>query len=348
MRVSTPEFTVVEYCQQYERGEITVNRDYQRSSEVWPFAAQSYLVETILLGFPIPKLTLYQRTDLRSRRTLKEIVDGQQRSMAIFEFFKDQLRLSPRSVFGARLLSQLDDDIQQRFLEYQLSVDLLINATDEEIRQLFRRINSYTVPLNPQEERHATYQGEFKWFIVELTEQYSQVLKELGIFTEQQLSRMADAALFSELVLAMRTGIQTGGKGALSRLYSDLDAEFPEADQFHQRFDAVIAQVLTWDALHRRPLMKPYNFYALFLAITHAQAPLDALQQVVERPTPIQLDGPRVIEGLSRLAAAVEEPERYPDLHEFWEAGSSATNTRRQRRTRLIWLSRAISGEPIG
>ena len=348
MRVSTPEFTVVEYCQQLERGDITVNRDYQRSAEVWPFPAQSYLVETILLGFPIPKLTLYQHTDLRSRRTLKEIVDGQQRSMAILEFFKDRLRLSPRSVFGARLLSQLDDDVQQQFLEYQLSVDLLINATDEEIRQLFRRINSYTVPLNAQEERHATFQGEFKWFIVDLTEQYSQTLKDLGVFTEQQLSRMADAGLFSELVLAMRSGIQTGGKGALSRLYAELDPAFPEADETHARFDEVLNQILTWDALHRGALMKPYNFYALFLAATHAQRPLEPLQGVFERHESSDLASPRVLEGLSRLAAAVEEPERHPDLHEFWEAGSSATNTRKQRRTRLTWLSRAMSGEPIG
>lgn len=348
MKVSTPEFTVVEYCQQMERGDITVNRDYQRSPEVWPFQAQSYLVETMLLGFPIPKLTLYQRTDLRSRTTLKEIVDGQQRSLAILDFFQDRLRLSPRSVFGARLMSQLDDDVQQRFVEYQLSVDLLINATDEEIRQLFRRINSYTVPLNAQEERHATFQGEFKWFVVDLTEQYSQTLKELGVFSEQQLSRMADAGLFSELVLAMRSGIQTGGKGALSKLYASLDEEFADAAATHARVESTMNQVLAWEPLHRTALMKPYNFYALFLATTHAMDPLPALQNVFPRAEASDVQGPRVLEGLSRLATVVEEPERHPDLREFWEAGSSATNTRRQRRIRIEWLSGALSGEPIG
>ncbi|HVO71966.1 MAG TPA: DUF262 domain-containing protein, partial [Aggregatilineaceae bacterium] len=94
MQVIPSNFTVAEYCEQMLGGKIIVNRDYQRSPKVWPPAARSYLIESILLGFPIPKLSLYQRTDLRSRTTLKEIVDGQQRSTAILAFFEDELRLS--------------------------------------------------------------------------------------------------------------------------------------------------------------------------------------------------------------------------------------------------------------
>jgi hypothetical protein len=60
--------------------DIIVNRSYQRSDKVWPPAARSYLVETVLLGYPIPKLSLHQRTDVKSRKVISEIVDGQQRS----------------------------------------------------------------------------------------------------------------------------------------------------------------------------------------------------------------------------------------------------------------------------
>jgi hypothetical protein len=61
----------------------SVNRNYQRSDQVWPAIAKSYLIETILLGYPVPKLSLYQVLDLKSRKTSKEIVDGQQRSVTI-------------------------------------------------------------------------------------------------------------------------------------------------------------------------------------------------------------------------------------------------------------------------
>ena len=76
MRVTPSNFTIAEYCQQMEEKLIIVNHDYQRSDKVWPPAARSYLIETILLGFPIPKLALYQTTDLKTKRTKKEIVDA--------------------------------------------------------------------------------------------------------------------------------------------------------------------------------------------------------------------------------------------------------------------------------
>lgn len=209
MQVTATGFTVAEYCDQMRAGGIVVNHDYQRSDKVWPPAARSYLIETILLGYPMPKLALHQTTDLRTRRTKKEIVDGQQRSQAILDFFEDKLRLSGNTEFARRTYSQLDLADQQRFVEYILSVDLLVGATPVEIRRVFRRMNSYTVPLNPQEKRHATHQGDLKWFVVKMTERYSGALLEIGVFSEKQLSRMADSALLSDVVFTFSSGIKS-------------------------------------------------------------------------------------------------------------------------------------------
>ena len=38
---------------------ISVNRNYQRSNAIWPAAARSFLIDSMLCGFPIPKLSLY-------------------------------------------------------------------------------------------------------------------------------------------------------------------------------------------------------------------------------------------------------------------------------------------------
>jgi len=56
MQVTNTGFTIAEYCDQMKAGSIVVNRDYQRTDTVWPPAARSYLIETILLGYPIPKI----------------------------------------------------------------------------------------------------------------------------------------------------------------------------------------------------------------------------------------------------------------------------------------------------
>ena len=59
-------------------------------------------------------------------------------------------------------------------------------------------MNSYTVPLNPEEHRHASYQGRFKWFANRLGKRYNGVFREIGLFSEKQLLRMADTKLLAE------------------------------------------------------------------------------------------------------------------------------------------------------
>src|ERR1039457_1819635 len=226
MQVTASSFTVAEYCEQMRNKGIVVNHDYQRSDKVWPPAARSYLIETILLGYPMPKMSLYQTTNLKTKRTKKEIVDGQQRSQAISDFLEDKLRLTGKSLFAGRVFSQLEQEQQQSFVDYTLTVDVFVGATAEEIRQVFRRMNSYTIPLNPQEKRHATHQGEFKWFIVEMSELYASALKQLGVFSERQLSRMADATLFSDIVYTITLGIKSASEASLDKFYQDNDASF--------------------------------------------------------------------------------------------------------------------------
>ena len=116
METRTTQYTVVDYCDMYERKEVRVNRQYQRSDLVWPRTAQSFLVETILLDFPVPKLFLHQQTDLRTRRPIKEIVDGQQRTRAIVDYFNDEYRLtsnvSLEEAKGKRF-SELSEELQK-------------------------------------------------------------------------------------------------------------------------------------------------------------------------------------------------------------------------------------------
>ena len=344
MQVTSSSFTVAEYCNQMEDNKIVVNRDYQRSAKVWPPAARSYLIDTILLGFPIPKLSLYQRTDLKSRQTIKEIVDGQQRSEAILGFYNDEFRISGKSQFSGKRFSQLDEETQVRFLDYQLSVDVFVSATERDIRQMFRRINSYTVPLNRQEYRHATYQGEFKWFIVDLTEQYAQLLKDIGVFNENQLSRMRDAELISEIIMATSDGIASASQNKLDAFYEEHDANFEESEAVSRQLNDALTYIANWKQLHNSPLMKPYNFYSLILAVLHTLRPTERLADLEPNIalSISALGDDQVITNLSLLAASLEDPENYKNLSDFVEAGSSATTTLKNRTIRFRYFLKAL------
>ena len=82
VKIVASNMTVADYCEELVTSKTTVNASYQRSHKVWPKAARSFLIESVLLDFPIPKLALHQVTDRISRKTTREIIDGQQRSYA--------------------------------------------------------------------------------------------------------------------------------------------------------------------------------------------------------------------------------------------------------------------------
>jgi hypothetical protein len=58
----------------------------------------------VLQDFPIPKLSLHQKTDIKSRRIIKEIVDGQQRSRALLDFYEDKFALAQQFPESERTL----------------------------------------------------------------------------------------------------------------------------------------------------------------------------------------------------------------------------------------------------
>lgn len=340
-------FTVADYCDLMKRSDIITNRDYQRSDRVWPHAARSYLIETILLDLPVPKFSLRQVTDLGSRKTFKEIVDGQQRSAAILDFFDGKLRLSrtlETDAFKGRTYVTLEDEFKQQFLGYSLTVDLFVGATPQEIREIFRRMNSYTVPLNPEEQRHAMFQGHMKWFIHKLAKQFDEAFVGMGLFGEKQLVRMADTKLFAELIHAMIHGIQTTKKKQLNELYEEKDEQFPEESDLEHRLTDAFDQLVAWEPLHNGPLMRPHIAYALILAIMQVKRRIDALEPLYPSPRLRQFDDQAVLARLGALGEALVDPDRAGRHKTFVRASSEKTNVGEQREKRFKAMCRALVG----
>jgi hypothetical protein len=247
MNIVSTNMTVVDFCEALARGDITVNKKYQRSEKVWPQVARSYLIETILLDYPIPKMYLYQVTDVRRRKTIKEIVDGQQRSSAIRDFYNDTFSLSVDTAdVNGRTYSQLDEVFQHKFLSFSLSFDLFVAATDDQVVEVFRRMNSYTVPLNDEEKRHASYQGKFKWFVNRIATKFSTFFLEIGLYSEKQLVRMADTKLLTEVCDAFVNGIRTTNKKSLDDLYRSRDREFGDETDFERRLTESFDHLRDW------------------------------------------------------------------------------------------------------
>ena len=175
-------FTIADLNKWLEERTLIVNHNYQRLQGLWHKNARSYFIDTILNNYPFPKITIRQTINLKTRQSIREIIDGQQRMMTINDFVNNKLTLSSVSeLYKGQKFSDLDEDIQSEFLAYEISVDTLVGMPENEILEIFRRINSYTLPLNASEKRHASYQGEFKWFIKNIVELYTPMFKKYKI-----------------------------------------------------------------------------------------------------------------------------------------------------------------------
>lgn len=346
MEINPTHLTVAQFCEGLDDGTITINRKYQRQPGVWPAEAQSFLIETILLGFPMPKLAIHLATDRLTKRTTSEIVDGQQRATAINSFLKDEFRLSKNvEIDDARTenYSSLTPELQQRFLSYSIGIDQLVNLTDEDIREIFRRINSYEVPLNPEEQRHAKHQGPFKWFIYRTAKEYGDALKTMGTLSERQLIRMADMKLLAEISHALINGISTTSKLSLNKLYKSRDVEFEEESEFSERLGEALDFIIELSEIHDTELTKHFSIYSLTLAIIHAKHNLPELQEVGEGGRGLA-DRGHVVRALSFLARSLDADDGTDDgMDGFRRAFEKGTNVKDQRVARAEFFLDAVS-----
>jgi len=334
--------TVADFCAELEAGSITVNLDYQRSDKVWPPAARSFLIETLLLGLPVPKLFLHQITDVRTRRTLKEIVDGQQRARAIKDFYDSRLRLSRTHELedaAGLTYEQLDEHLKAAFLDYRLDMDLFVGAASDDVREVFRRMNSYTVPLNPEEQRHASRQGPFKWFIHRLSSDYDEALLTMSVFSQRQLVRMQDAKLLTEVSHALLYGISTTSKRKLDDLYRSRDVEFSEEEWLDRVMRRALDALLEMTQLQGTALTKPHIVYSLLLALIHSVEAVPVLTPFVgSPPSPPTEDTDPLEISLGTLAGALEAQDEEGPYTPFVRASGSRTNVESQRAERFRWL----------
>lgn len=149
---------------------INVDAEYQRGS-VWSKAQQALLIDSILRGFDIPKIYLAKLPD--GSPHLFDVIDGKQRLMAIWSFLDDELRLrrapgTPDDLeeLGGKTWSELPDDAKDRLQFASMTVSKLENASKEQIRELFLRLQEGET-LRAAERRNAVA-GPVRNFVREL------------------------------------------------------------------------------------------------------------------------------------------------------------------------------------
>lgn len=163
-REFTIEFIVKKYTENIDRDENEFYvPDYQREF-VWSIERQSKLMESIILGLPIPSMFLAENCDGRC-----EIVDGSQRIRTFAAFFNDELILNGlerlSNINGMRF-SDLPESRKKKIRNTSLRLIFLSEKVSESVKNdLFERINRGSDLLKDMEKRKGIYKGVFADFI---------------------------------------------------------------------------------------------------------------------------------------------------------------------------------------
>jgi hypothetical protein len=265
-----------------KKGELMLQPKFQRR-DVWSDKARSYLIDTIIRGKPIPKLYLRVIFNPKTKRVVREIVDGQQRLKSVLLFLEDGFKISKTHYpeHPGKYFSEMPDEIKADILEYSFAMDVLEEMPDEEIHDIFARLNTYSTTLNYQELRHAKYFGEFRATAYSLAYEFMPFWQKNGIFSDKQILRMAEAEFVSELLLAMTVGVSAGDKRVIDNAYKDYDDNFPNRRTTEKKFARVIDMIggVMRDSLSKSSFRERRLLYPLFCALYHMQYGLPEMQE---------------------------------------------------------------------
>lgn len=170
IRITTKAFTLREIVDQIEDGDIDLSPDFQREY-VWKARQRTRLIESILLGIPLPAFYFNQ-----SEAGAYQVVDGVQRLSTVSLFMRGEHRLSNvdleyLSDLHDLTYGQLDTAAVRRFRSTQIVVHVIEPQTPDEVKyDIFNRVNTLGSPLSPQEIRHAMSGARSREFIGKLAE----------------------------------------------------------------------------------------------------------------------------------------------------------------------------------
>lgn len=184
MKVELDTKTVAQLVELYKAQMLKTNPEYQRGV-VWSQTQKKKLIDSVFRGYPLPLIYLHhiRRTVAGMQSEALEIIDGQQRITALYEYMEGGFKLfdpieddekakfpsfikTQPCPWGGKEFHSLPAQLQMQLKDTSLSISKIESSDDNEIRDLFVRLQS-GLPLNAQETRDA-WPGQFTDFVLSL------------------------------------------------------------------------------------------------------------------------------------------------------------------------------------
>jgi hypothetical protein len=220
IRVMTKTFALRQVVDEIGDGTIDLAPDFQRDY-VWKERQKTRLIESILLGIPLPAFYFDATKD-----NTYQVVDGVQRLTTVRDFAAGAFALSNDLEYikeiAGKNFQTLESPLRRRFHQTQIVVHVIESTSPRELKyDIFRRINTGGTPLTPQEIRHCMSRSRSRDLLRNLASSETFVkVTELG---DAHKKRMEDRELVLRFIAFYRLWQEDPTFQAYSK-YETLDA----------------------------------------------------------------------------------------------------------------------------
>lgn len=290
---------VSHYIDEIRAGRIETKPRFQRNL-VWDEAKKSRLIDSIIRGFPIPPIWLWQKPHDKDHRARYSVIDGQQRLSTLTGFFagdfpykKDKKSLieseDAEKAHGCGINTpnnpgrhtEIPDNVRYRILNAQIPCITISGNNPSIAVEAFMRLNTSSSQLNQQELRNAIFEGHFKSFIYGLVEKYKSDQywgTPPRIFKPIDQDRMAREALISAIAASLIHDGALDKDARIHQCYKDYDASFSRRDEIEKRlkFSLDIIKKVFNDKSLQRFSTNHSDFYSIIRVIDHLKVKYQA------------------------------------------------------------------------
>jgi hypothetical protein len=321
---------------------------------VWKPGAKSYLVDTVVRGLPTPLIFIREKIDPETLRPMREVIDGQQRLRTLIGFIDESAladfdvardRFTVKQVHNAELadkpFKRLEQATRARILGYEFSTQVLPSDTeDRDILTIFARLNSTGTPLNYQELRNAEYFGQLKTLMYQLAYEQLERWLDWRVFNEDQIARMLEVEMTSDLALNMIDGLTGKSQPKLNNFYNRYEAEFPRRTEVARRFRQIMDQIddVFGSRLPSSVFTSEVYFFTLFTYFYDRSYGLGSdMKRRAPKPLTRQLE-----QRLMRVSKAFRSQDVPADVLDAVQRASADLG---RRRTRLSYMHSVCDGK---
>lgn len=257
--------TVGDFKDWNDENKLVMRPPFQRNA-VWTQTSRIMLIDTLLKNYPIPKIFIQNARE--DDKTVRKIIDGQQRISAILDYINDEFILEDpyEGNYQGLKFSELPKETQETMLQFTIDCNEAYGYTDGEYREIYTRLNKYTIPLNRQELRKAEFPGNF----YQLAEKIAnlEILEDWKIFNLASRRRLLDVEFISEILASLLEGPQEK-KQTLDDFYRKYNEK--DLQELEDNVLIIINEInilFPSNEISKTRFKQKSDFYSLFLALS--------------------------------------------------------------------------------